>query len=613
MTAIELVPPKAHGKFVPADWQLEDLRKLSELNHSANWSEMGCFKTSTVLWLADALVRRPDSQGRRVENPSIMLITTPSGKGTYYEAVPEILPQYTLIDVTTAGAFLVKPGSNERILIDEHLPANIEVPHVILTHYHVFAKRNKGEPERDKKTKKIVKNPVTGKVVMKPWTQADWLIELSEKKPFDFLGIDEAHRIKNRETKWTNNVKEIEARFKHAMTGTGFINRPDEIWSLLNFLDPYEWSSYWRFRDTFCDVDDSNGYSQVVGLKADMRQEFRDLTRSIGVRRTLDEVMPHIKKPIFVRRECDLNPVQRKMFDDIKRDLRILDQKGEPIHSPNVLSMLNRMRQISVATPELVEDYFDEKLQRRVTKVKLVEPSSKLDEAMEIIKELQWDDEDKQQVVVFSNFKDPLELLQQRLIQANIPFIWMKESDSEATRFDKWFKTFPKKQHKVFMSTLQLGSESINLTSARHVIFLDRSWSPKDNAQGIGRIRRPGQEGQPIVINIEATDTSDQKLELTNYRKQGWFNQIFGNSPIDKFGPDNFYTWENNEHYDVWCGQCINEQLEGTRLRQLTGDERFFESYVTGGVDMSQPYQCGSCNKQNDAYDNIMAENVSAR
>lgn len=78
------------------------------------------------------------------------------------------------------------------------------------------------------------------------------------------------------------------------------------------------------------------------------------------------------------------------------------------------------------------------------------------------------------------------------------------------------------------MSTLQLGSESINLTSARHIIFLDRSWSPKDNSQGIGRVRRPGQEGQPIVINIEAEDTTDQLLEDKNVRKQGWFNEIFG-------------------------------------------------------------------------------------
>ena len=160
--------------------------------------------------------------------------------------------------------------------------------------------------------------------------------------------------------------------------------------------------------------------------------------------------------------------------------------------------------------------------------IKLIEPSSKLDELMEILDGLEWDEENKQQVVVFSNFRDPLELLKVRLEKAGITFIHMDAGDNEEERYKKWHDEFPKKEHQVFMSTVQLGGESINLTSARHVVFLDRSWSPKDNNQAIGRIRRPGQEGQPVVINIEAKDTTDQKLERVNKEKEGWFNEIFG-------------------------------------------------------------------------------------
>jgi SNF2 family DNA or RNA helicase len=514
-------------KFVPAPWQLEDLAKLYERNYSANWSEMGCFKTSSIIWLADKQL-----YDAGIENPSILIITTPSGKGTYYEAIFGMMYSlnynYTLLDVNTRGVFLVLPGG-KKVRAGDKLADKINVPHIILSHYHVFTKTNKGEPERHKVSRLILKDPATGVVKMKPWTMADYLIE----RNYDFNGLDEAHRIKNRKAKWTENIKKLKSDRRHVMTGTGFINRPDEIWSLLNFLDPKEFSSFWRFRDHFCEIDTWSGFEKVVGILPENRDEFRDLVRTIGVRRTLDEVMPHIKKPLMVRREVDLNSTQRKMFDQIKKELKTLDQKGEPIHSPNVLSALNRMRQIAVATPELVDDYYDEKLDKRVFKVKLVEPSSKLDDLMEILEGLQWDDEERQQVVVFSNFKDPLSLLEQRLLKAGIPYIWMKESDNETVRYHKWFETFPKKQHMVFMSTLQLGSESINLTSARHIVFLDRSWSPKDNAQGIGRVRRPGQEGQPVVINIEARHTTDQKLERTNYEKQGWFNEIFGDEDSD--------------------------------------------------------------------------------
>lgn len=526
------------AKFIPAEWQLEDLAKLAERHdetlvrkdeddsvklagNSANWSEMGCFKTSTVLWLAEREV-----QG--IKNPSIMIVTTPSGKGTYYEAIPAILPGYTLIDVTTKGVFIVLPGGR-RVKAGAKLAAKIEVPHIILTHYHVFAKINKGEPQRHPKSKLILKDPITGIIKMKPWTMADYLLE----RKYDFVALDEAHRIKNKATKWTESLKKVKATHKHVMTGTGFINRPDEIWSLLNFLDPKMYSSYWRFRDKYCEIDTWTGFAKVVGINPATKDEFRQIVREVGVRRTLDEVMPHIKKPIFVRREVDLNPTQRKMYNEIKQDLKMMDQKGEPIHSPNVISALNRMRQICVATPELIEDRFDEKLNRRVTAVRLVEPSSKLDDFMELISELQWDEEAKQQVVVFSNFRDPLTLLSARLDKAGIGYIHMKQEDSDAVRYKKWFEDFPKKEAQVFMSTLQLGSESINLTTARHVVFLDRSWSPKDNSQGVGRVRRPGQDGQPVVINIEAVKTTDQKLEGMNIEKQGWFTEIFGDEKVD--------------------------------------------------------------------------------
>jgi SNF2 family DNA or RNA helicase len=160
---------------------------------------------------------------------------------------------------------------------------------------------------------------------------------------------------------------------------------------------------------------------------------------------------------------------------------------------------------------------------------------------MEILEALEWDEDKKDPVVVFSNFRDPLELLKARLDKHNeacvnmgmhedmyMKYIHLEQSDNDQERMRKWRDEFPKLKHRVFMSTLQLGGESINLSVARHVIFLDRSWSPKDNSQGIGRIRRPGQEGQPIVINIEAKGTTDSYVERTNIRKQGWFDEVFG-------------------------------------------------------------------------------------
>jgi SNF2 family DNA or RNA helicase len=196
-----------------------------------------------------------------------------------------------------------------------------------------------------------------------------------------------------------------------------------------------------------------------------------------------------------------------------------------------------------------VRTYYDEVAERRKQEVRLVEPSSKLDALMELIDGLEWDEDRRDQLVVFSNFRDPIDLACERfkeqrdkngkLLRREIPYIRMDQKDNDRTRYEKWAIEFPKKEHQVFICTLQLGSESISLTSATTCVFLDRSWSPKDNEQGVSRVWRPGQEDVANIVHINARDTTDKRIEEANVRKIGWFKEIFGqedNSWLDEVG-----------------------------------------------------------------------------
>lgn len=499
-------------KFTIQPWQLEDLQKLSQRDWSANWSEMGAFKTTTGLWLMEGKVRN-------VENPNILIVTTKSGKGTFFQIAPELFPGWAIFNLGTTSLNILVNGEERKV--QKFVPEKFAMPSIVVTHYDVFSDSNKNKYETDDEGHIL---RIDGKPLPKQWKACDYILD----REWDFVWLDEAHRIKNKDTRWTANLKKIQSPQRHISTGTGIINRPSELWSLLNFLNRKTYSSFNRFKEYFSLIDIWDGYGKEIGINPDHKEELRDIVFSVGVRRTLDEVMPHIKKPIFVKYDVDLNPIQRKMYDEIKAQLRTYDKKNNPIDMPNILSMLTRLRQVTVATPEVAEDYFDEKLGKRVTRIKLVEPSSKLDTVMEIIEGLEWDEESKQPLVVFSCFKDPLELLKKRLDDAGISYLHMEQQDNDQERYRKWAVEFPKMQYRVFLATLQLGGESINLTPARHVVFLDRSWSPKDNSQGIGRVRRPGQAGEPVVININAKRTTDQRIENVNIQKQGWFNDLFG-------------------------------------------------------------------------------------
>ena len=508
-----ILKKRPSGKFKVHDFQREDIDILGERDSSANWSEMGAMKTTTAEWLWER-------KTKHIPNPRVLVITTKTGKGTYFESLAEVLPEWTAYTVDTKGAKLVL-GNTPVVKVKLPDPLYFR-PVVVVAHYHCFTNNA------------CIPKQVMGENGM-PILREDGLFEMTEPpclnlllSHWDLVVVDEAHRIKNRDAQWTRNIKKLKVGMKHIMTGTGFVNDPSEIWSLLNFLFPDVYTSYWKFREYFCEEDDYSGYRKVVGIKPEHEQEFRDLVRTVGVRRTMLECFPNIKEPIETKIPVDLNPTQKRMYEELQELLHTMDQNGEPLHSPNVLSMLNRLRQICVATPEVIDDYYDEKEERRIIKVKLVEPSSKLDATMEIIEGLEWDAERRDQVVVFSNFKDPLKLLEARLERANIPYLRLLSEMNEKKRYELWHDIWPTAQHQVFLSTLDLGSESINLTAAHRAIFLDQHWSPVKNTQAIGRVYRPGQTEACQLIYIRADGTTDNRVLDKQIKTKGWFKQIFG-------------------------------------------------------------------------------------
>jgi len=492
-------PLISDAPYEMTDWQERDLRYLAPMPYSANWSQMGCYKTSTALWLMER---------KKVRNA--LIITSKVGKGAYFSDFYRCLPEsWELYNLAIHDAQLIHGDFSKKVdqdeLFDEIDTGFHNYPKVILAHYDVFTtaanntsrKRAEGGPG---------------------------ILDKLKRLEFDFILCDEAHRLKNRKAQWTINIKKLKSLNRHVMSGTAFVNNPAEMWSLLNFLEKREWGSYWSFRNYFCDQYlDARGYRVIRGIERSRLDEFRKLRKRLGPRHTMATVHKGVPHPIETEQYVDLNPTQRKMYRDIKSVLQTLDKNGETIQSPNVLSQLNRLRQVAVATPEVLSRQFSPKQQRMITEIKLTEPSSKLDAVMELFNEL----DDGQKVVVFSNFKDPLDLLKLRFEKKGIGYVHMQERHNENERYRIWHDEFRRPERQVFLSTLALGGESINLTCAQYLVFLDRSWSPAAMKQAIGRVYRPGQEHPVEVIFINANGTVDRYVLSKLQTKDKWFDQVF--------------------------------------------------------------------------------------
>ena len=90
---------------------------------------------------------------------------------------------------------------------------------------------------------------------------------LFETTPWLAVIADEAHRAKNRKASQSMGLHRIDANLMIAATGTPIMNSPDELWSLLKWMWPKEYTSYWRFYDQYVEYHESYYGKVITGVK----------------------------------------------------------------------------------------------------------------------------------------------------------------------------------------------------------------------------------------------------------------------------------------------------------------------------------------------------------
>lgn len=345
---------------------------------------------------------------------------------------------------------------------------------------------------------------------------------------WDWIVADEAHKAKNRKAKQTRYLKRLRTTFKRALTGTPVVNRPDELWSILNWLYPKEFRSYWRFFEEFVEYEIGypGGYKIVTGYKN--LEKLHAILEPIMCRRLKEDVLPDLPDKYYTTLKVDLLPKQRRAYDAMKNDslawLEMLPE-DKPLPAPSVLAQLTRLRQFAsgyceIEAPNVMQSWAD--ASDRKVHVVMTEPSSKLDALMELL------DDTDEQVVVFTQFKQLAYLAAERMRAVDISVtMFTGDTPDRMRRFA--IDDFVKGRTRVFLATAQAGGLGIDgLQVASTVIFLDRSWSPATNIQAEDRLWRHGQENAVHVIDIAANDTVDQVVEEKLALKRSWMKAILG-------------------------------------------------------------------------------------
>ena len=312
---------------------------------------------------------------------------------------------------------------------------------------------------------------------------------------FDYCILDEAQAIKNAGTLSAKSVRLLHADYRLAMSGTPVENHLGELWSLFEFLNPGMLGSASVFGRAGRNPD------------AETRNVLARALRPFILRRTKGEVARELPAKTEQTIYCDLEPRNRKLYDELRAYYRahlLKNVKRDGLNQMKfqVLEALLRLRQ-AACHPGLID------------KRKTAEPSAKIDT---LLAQLDQVLEEGHKALVFSQFTSFLDIVRSRLDGAKIPYVYLdgKTRDRE-TRVEQ-FQNDP--NLKLFLISLKAGGLGLNLHAAEYVYLLDPWWNPAVEAQAIDRAHRIGQTRQVFAYRLIARDTVEEKvLELQQTKR----------------------------------------------------------------------------------------------
>ena len=305
------------------------------------------------------------------------------------------------------------------------------------------------------------------------------------------LVLDEAQFIKNAQTKTSRAIRDLDADWRIALSGTPLENHLGELWSLMRTISPGLLGSWDRFRNRFADPIERH-------KDPERRQSLARLVRPFILRRTKEKVLSELPPRTEITLQAHLSPEERKRYDEARvAALAELAGGGEAKpgeHRMRTLAWLTKLRQLA-CHPRLVDRMWDE-------------GSAKLDLLSSLIDELH---DGEHRALIFSQFVKHLGLIRELLDKRGVKYQYL-DGATPAKERQRRVDAFQEGDGELFLISLKAGGTGLNLTAADYVIHLDPWWNPAVEDQATDRAHRIGQERPVTVYRLVASGTIEEQI-----------------------------------------------------------------------------------------------------
>lgn len=319
--------------------------------------------------------------------------------------------------------------------------------------------------------------------------------------------IDEAQYIKNHNTQAARAVKEIEAGFRLALTGTPVENRLSELWSIFDYLMPGFLYAYQRFRE---DIELPIVQNQE---EAPMRR-LQKMIAPFVLRRLKKDVLTDLPDKLEENMYAGLEGEQQKLYDaHVQRMRMMLDKTSEEEFKTakiQILAELTKLRQLCCDPSLLFENYQAN--------------SAKMDMCMDLIRNAV---SSGHKLLLFSQFTSMLDVIRAELEKEGIGYYLLTGSTSKEKRM-QMVGQFNEDDTPVFCISLKAGGTGLNLTAADIVIHYDPWWNLAVQNQATDRAHRIGQTNVVSVYKLIVKGTIEDNIIKLQEKKKELAEQVLG-------------------------------------------------------------------------------------
>jgi len=335
---------------------------------------------------------------------------------------------------------------------------------------------------------------------------------------WDLICCDEAHYLKNPKAKRTKAILAIPAARWVLLTGTPILNRPVELFPLLQKVDPHglgsEWFSYvksycgaykdkWGWKvDGASNLDELNVKLRTGGM---IRREKKEVLKELpDKRRSLIPLEPTPEAARIIKEE------KRKSLERVKalRKAKALERKDKVAFASDIEQLKDSANQI-----EFVE----------MARIRHELALSKVDQVVEYAADALA----SEPVIVFAHHLDVIEALAFALAEKGFKVAKVVGGGGADAR-NAIVESFQEGELDVVVCGIKAAAEGLTLTRASHTIFAELDWSPGKIDQAEDRCHRIGQKNAVVADWLVLEGSLEAHIAKTAVRKRKDADEALG-------------------------------------------------------------------------------------